>query len=90
MNKVIKRVTIGVTALVIGVLASGCTEKYSEPFQDADRSGVVNSAPVDIVENADGFSNLSTKCDHGNRVYVAYHFDSPYAAIAVVPQDPTC
>lgn len=79
--------------LVTGVLAAvggvGCS-KMEEPSKDSEKSGVRNDAPVDIISNADGFSNLSTKCDHGNRIYVVYHGDSPYAAIAVVPQDPTC
>lgn len=39
---------------------------------------------------SDGFSNLGTKCDHGNRVYVVYHGDNPYGSVAVVPADPTC
>ncbi|MEV0403446.1 hypothetical protein [Actinoallomurus sp. NPDC050550] len=38
----------------------------------------------------DGFSNLATKCDHGNRVYSAYKGDSNRAAVTVVPNDPTC
>ena len=90
MNKITK----GIVAVVCGAVLVGgltaCGEKYTEPFRDADRTGKVNSQPVDIIENADGFSNLSTKCDHGNRIYVAYHSDSPYAAIAVVAKDPTC
>jgi hypothetical protein len=30
--------------------------------------------------------NVTTTCDHGNRVYI----DHTAGAIAVVPQDPTC
>ena len=70
-------------------LATGCS-KYTEPFKDAPRSGNDNGAPADLVRMPDGFSNVSTKCDHGNRLYVAYHGDSGYAAITVVPADPTC
>ncbi|GAA0641376.1 hypothetical protein GCM10009548_01970 [Streptomyces malaysiensis subsp. malaysiensis] len=75
-------------ALVGG--ATACDSKYSEPFHDAPRSHQNNNAPMDVVNGSDGFSNLGTKCDHGNRVYVAYHGDEKYAAVAVVPQDPTC
>ncbi len=89
-----KKLTIGATLLVgvlalFGTTAAAC-DKVSEPWNDAKRSGVTNEDPVDVVTNADGFSNVSTKCDHGNRLYIAYHGDSAYAAIAVVPQDPTC
>jgi hypothetical protein len=38
----------------------------------------------------DGFSNVATKCDHGNRLYVAFHGDNVYAALTVVANDPTC
>lgn len=78
------------TLFVVSLGAVGCTGKYSEPFRDAPRSNTTNSQPADIIEMPDGFSNAATKCDHGNRIYIAYHGDSPYAAIAVVPQDPTC
>ncbi|WP_431977596.1 hypothetical protein [Micromonospora haikouensis] len=67
----------------------GCA-KMVEPFNDAPRSAVENTAPADIVTFPDGFSNVATKCDHGNRIYSAYHADSPYAAITVVPDDVTC
>jgi hypothetical protein len=46
--------------------------------------------PADVVAFPDGFSNVATKCDHGNRVYVLYHDASPYGAISVVSGDPTC
>lgn len=77
---------LGVT--VAAALMAGC-DKVTEPWKDADR-GRTNNSPADIGTMPDGFSNWSTKCDHGNRIYVAYHGDSPYAAIAVVPNDPTC
>ncbi|WP_372344642.1 hypothetical protein [Streptomyces sp. KL116D] len=84
------------TAALAAVLAIsaltlvGCDNKYSEPFKDAKRSGHDNGAPADLVRMPDGFSNAATKCDHGNRIYIAYHGDAKYAAIAVVAQDPTC
>lgn len=83
----------GLAVVGLGVLAilTGCApDKWNEPFNDAQRSGVENQQPMDVVTMSDGFSNVGTKCDHGNRVYVAYHGDNRYAALAVVPNDPTC
>lgn|GEM_PF-1489061 len=77
-----------VALLTTMALLGGC-EKLAEPFNDAPR-GIENNAPADIITNPDGFSNVATKCDHGNRLYVAFHGDSAYAAITVVPADPTC
>jgi hypothetical protein len=88
-----KKVTIfGAFAALIAasVSLSACGwDKASEPWKDAPR-GTVNDQPADVGTMPDGFSNYSTKCDHGNRVYVIFHGDSPYGSIAVVPQDPTC
>lgn len=81
-------VPVALTGLVL--LGAGSCDKATEPLKDANRSGVTNNAPADTVTMPDGFSNVATKCDHGNRVYVAFHGDSPYASIFVVPQDPTC
>ena len=77
------------TAATTLALLTGCA-KYTEPFKDAPRSGNDNGAPADLIRMPDGFSNAATKCDHGNRLYVAFHGDSKYAAITVVPADPTC
>lgn len=78
-------------AVLAAVLAlAGCSAKSVEPFKDAPRSGVDNGQPADLIRMPDGFSNAATKCDHGNRLYVAYHGDGSYGAIAVVPADPTC
>lgn len=80
---------IGAAALLVAT--AGCSfDKVTEPFQDAPRTGTVNSVSADVVTMPDGFSNVSTKCDHHNRLYVAFHGDSPYASIFVVPNDPTC
>jgi hypothetical protein len=70
-------------------LLTGCA-KYTEPFKDAPRSHNDNGAPADLIRMPDGFSNVATKCDGPNRIYVAYHGDNKYAAITVVPSDPTC
>lgn len=66
---------------------AGC--KATEPYQDAP-VGQRNSTQADVIEMPDGFNNAATKCDHGNRVYVIFHSDSSYGAIAVVAGDPTC
>lgn len=75
--------------VLLGTTAASC-DKVSEPWNDAPRSRTVNEQPADVISMPDGFSNAATKCDHGNRIYVLFHSDSPYGAIAVVPQDPTC
>lgn len=87
------RVAIITGAITAALTAGGltaCGAKFTEPYKDAPRSGVDNGQAVDLIRNADGFSNLSTKCDHGNRLYVVYHGDSAYGAVAVVADDPTC
>jgi hypothetical protein len=74
--------------LAVGLSVGGCS-KFNEQFKDAPRSGVDNGEPADLIRMPDGFSNAATKCDHGNRLYIAYHGDDGYASIFAVPQDPT-
>lgn len=83
---------LGVALVTSLAMLSGCdwSDKVSEPFNDAPRTGKEFSNSADIVTMPDGFSNMSTKCGPGGMRYtVAYHGDSLYAAISVVP-DPTC
>lgn len=80
-------VTFGLAAVLA---ACDMDNKYTEPWNDAPRKGAVITEPVEIIANADGFSNMSTGCNHGNRWYAAYHADNAYAALAVVAQDPSC
>lgn len=87
-KRIVKIVLAGTAGLALLGVATAC-DKVAEPWRDAPR-GAVNEQPADVGTMPDGFSNFSTKCDHGNRVYVIYHGDSPYGSIAVVPQDPTC
>lgn len=87
-KRIVKIILAGTAGLALLGVATGC-DKVAEPWRDAQR-GAVNEQPADVGTMPDGFSNFSTKCDHGNRVYVIYHGDSPYGSIAVVPQDPTC
>lgn len=75
-----------IAAVVLALTGCG---KVTEPYKDAPR-GTQNSGAADTIAMPDGFSNVATKCDHGNRVYVAFHGDSPYASLAVVANDPTC
>jgi hypothetical protein len=83
MKKTVKLAGVGLVLAGTLVLSVGCT-KYTEPYRDAPRSGTTNDEPMDVIEMSDGFSNLGTKCDHGNRIYVAYKGDDNRAAIAVV------
>jgi len=76
--------------LAAAALAAGCGVKGQTRFQDARRTGVVNSQPADLGTMPDGYSNYATKCDHGNRVYVLFHEDSAYGGIFVVQNDKTC
>lgn len=80
---------IAVATLIASVLAlTGCS-KITEPYNDAPVSGN-NDEPALRVSFPDGFSNVATKCDGPNRVYVAYHGDAAYGAVAVAPNDPRC
>lgn len=78
------------TVAVAIVLAASCSDKETERFNDAPRADGENNDPAEIITMPDGFSNLATKCDNGNRIYVAFKGDDNRAAIAVVPDDPTC
>lgn len=84
-----KRVGIAAAIAALSVAAlTGCG-KFVEPYNDAP-VGSQNKAPADVVNMPDGFSNVATKCDHGNRVYVIYHGDEAYGSLAVMPAEPTC
>lgn len=92
-GKRLARIAAAVLTLGLSLALGGCglgENKYTEPWNDAPRKGAVITDPVEVIANADGFSNLSTGCNHGNRWYVAYHADQAYAAIAVVAADITC
>ena len=78
-----------VVGVSVAVLVACGVGKATEPFQDADR-GTSNTAPADTITFPDGFSNVATKCDHGNRVYVIFKGDGLYGSVAVAPNDPSC
>jgi hypothetical protein len=92
MNKKLLFVpTLAGTALVAvaALLTLSSCDKISEPFKDAPR-GASNTAPADTITFPDGFSNVASKCDGTNRVYVIFKQDYTYGSIAVVPNDPRC
>lgn len=90
MRTVSQKALTVLAVVILALLAAGCGNKALQPFQDAPRTGVVNTRPADIIDMPDGFNNVATKCDHGNRLYVSYHNDAAYGFIAVVPHDTTC
>jgi hypothetical protein len=81
--------TMGAAALLTVTALGGCS-KLTEQFRDAPRSSVVNSQPADVIEMPDGFNNVATKCDHGNRIYISFHGDGSYGFGFAVKDDPTC
>lgn len=84
-------VRVGLVVLaLLGLTACASSNKFSQYGNDAPRTSVVNADAADIISFPDGFSNMSTKCDHGNRVYSLFHGNSNYGALAVVPNDPSC
>ncbi len=85
-----KKFTMAAAAIATVALLSGCgADKMTEQFKDAER-GESNTEPADTITFPDGFSNVATKCDHGNRVYVLFKGDNAYGAIAVVQNDESC
>jgi len=84
-----KKFAISITAAALLALTlTGCG-KATEQFKDAPVSSHDDSAAT-VLNFPDGFSNVATKCDGPNRVYVIFHNDKPYGAISVVPNDPRC
>jgi hypothetical protein len=79
---------IAVSAIGAVLLLAGCS-KFTEPYNDAPVSSKDDST-AEVYSMPDGFSNVASKCDkHGHRIFVAYHGDSPYGAIAAI-DDPSC
>lgn len=90
MNLKIKLGLAAAGATACALTLAGCGNKATQYWNDSPRSPKVNDAPAQVIAMPDGFNNAATKCDNGNRLYVSFHGDSSYAAIAVVPHDPTC
>lgn len=76
-------------AALLGGACNNGFDKITERFSDAPR-GETNNGPADIITMPDGFSNVSSKCDGPNRVYVVFKSNSAYGAVAVAPNDPRC
>ncbi|MGD6750288.1 hypothetical protein [Streptomyces sp. BH105] len=80
------------TAGILGAALTGCgvSEKYSEPWRDAPRSGTDNSGAV-VFTMPDGFGNGATKCLEGTgvRVTTLYHQDGAYGSLSTI-LDPAC
>jgi len=86
-----KRMAVGGVMLAVVLLCTGCPhDKFTEPFADAPRSGQDNGAPMNVIQGADGFSNIGWKCVGADGVYAAYHGDKTYASIFVLANDPNC
>jgi len=75
-------------ALLTGACNTGLS-KVTEKFRDAPR-GATNREKADIILMPDGFSNVSSKCDGPNRVYVVFKSNAAYGAVAVAPNDYRC
>lgn len=77
-------ITIGLIGCAFAFGAAGCGSN------DADVSGR-DHAPAEAINFPDHFSSVATKCNHGNRVYVADHGSrSSPSTVAVVAHDPSC
>lgn len=76
-------------AVTVLTLSAGSCDKATEPFKDAPR-GASNTGAADTITFPDGFSNVASKCDGTNRVYVIFKGDETYGSLAVVPNDPRC
>lgn len=86
-----RRIAASGAAAFIGItFMAGCSNKQRQQFNDAPRTGTDNTAPAQVIAMPDGFSNVASKCDGPNRVYVVFHSDSAYGSVDVVPNDPRC
>lgn len=83
-------VVVVVAVLAFVTLLGACSSKAQEPFRDAPKTETRNNDPAQIIEMPDGFSNLASKCDGTNRIYVIFKADQNRGAVAVVPNDPRC
>lgn len=84
---------VGIAAALVVValfILVGCGNKFAQQFNDAPRTAQVNRSAATVITMPDGFNNLATKCDHGNRLYISYHGDGPYGFGFAVAHDPTC
>ncbi len=73
-------------ALALSACNTGLS-KVTERFKDVPR-GATNREKADIILMPDGFSNVASKCDGPNRVYVVFKSNAAYGALSVAPNDP--
>lgn len=85
-----QRIILGVSAAITAAILAGCSDKATEPYNDSPRTSTENTGAAQVITMPDGFSNVASKCDGPNRVYVVFHSDSAYGSVAVVPNDPRC
>lgn len=86
----VKRSLLVLVALLLGALAfTGCGAKANEPGKDAEVTDRVDNGAV-VGTMPDGFNNWARTCDGTTAVYTPFHGDSPYGAVAVVPNAPQC
>lgn len=83
---------LAAAALVVAaaLILAGCGNKFQQQFKDSPRTQQVNNTPAEVIYMPDGFNNVATKCDHGNRIYVSFHGDGNYGFGFAVPNAPGC
>lgn len=96
MSKTVRHILYitAILVLAIAVLVDISARSAVPPITHEVRAPIAanNMDPADIITMPEGFSNLATKCDHGNRVYVARSVDDTGVGRAIwgVANDPTC
>jgi hypothetical protein len=88
-RKIVIASFLAVSALFTLNACGSSNSSFTEFMQDADVSSR-NTAPADVINFPDGFPNVSTKCDNGNRIYVTRGNPDGGRDIAVVADDPSC
>ena len=90
MRPVFRWALVFALVVILIVAIAACGESEREPFRDAPQSDIRNDDPAEIIEMPDGFSNLATKCDNGNRIYVIFKGDANRGSVAVVKDAAGC
>lgn len=84
-----RRIAAIAAVAVSGVIGLAACGSGAEVFNDAEVTSKDTSG-AEIISFPDHFSNVASKCNHGNRVYVIYHGTNAYGSVAVAPNDPSC
>lgn len=89
MNK--KWIATAVLAVGLSTLAAcDSNSKAVQQYNDAPTTGHNDNSPAEIINMPDGFSNVAFKCVNGHGIYVIFHQDKAYGAVAVVDHDSAC